>query len=543
MKIDRFVLGVVGVLFLAGCGGSEDPSPVATQNRPVDTHAAKGILLRGNGAGEPESLDPHLATSVGAGKVLINCFEGLTRLNPQTLEPEPAMAERWEVSPDGTRVTFYLREATWSDGEPVKASDFAFAFRRLLHPKLATSYAFMLYPLQNAEAVVKGESPSDTLGVTAVDERTLQLDLEGPTPHLPALLAHWTAFPLPEHVVRKHGEITDRSSTWARPEHWVSNGAYVLTEWVPQDVIRIRKNPSYWQAESVKLHGADYRHFEAAAEERAFRAGEVHLTYTLPQKRVDHYRETQPEVIRLDTYLESIAYICNVRKAPLNDLRVRKALSMSLDRKRLTEKILGGLGEPAYHYVPPGIGTYTSPRGIEENVEEAKRLLAEAGYPNGDGFPELNLLLFSGEETEKVAAVLQQVWQENLGIRISIQNMEKRTYFSKRREGAFDLCFLGWVGDYVDPLTFLGLWETGASNNLAGWSNADYDRFLNMVPENGSREDSLKQAESILLQEQPLIPLYFGTTQYLKDPRVKNWHSNLLDQHPLRGVTFDEVTE
>jgi len=528
---------------LAGCGGSEPSTPASSGSRPVDEAIREGLLLRGNGAGEPESLDPHLATSVGAGKILINLFEGLTRLNPATLEPEPAMAERWEVSDDGLTVTFFLREAVWSDGEAVTAGDFAFAFRRLLHPKLAASYAFMLFPLENAEAVYRGEVPPEQLGVTVVDERTLRFRLQGPAPHLPALLAHWTAFPLPEHVVTAHGEVTDRASKWARPEHWVGNGAFLLTEWVPEDVVRIRKNPAYWQADSVKIQGADYRHLEAGAEERAFRAGELHLTYTLPQKRVSHYREEQPEVLRLDTYLESIAYICNVRKAPLNDDRVRKALSLSLDRARLTEKILGGLGQPAYHYVPPGIGSYVSPEGVKEDLEEARRLLAEAGFPGGEGFPELELILFSGEETEKVAAVLQQVWQENLGIRISIQNMEKRTYFSKRREGAFDLCFLGWVGDYVDPLTFLGLWETGASNNLAGWSNSEYDRLLNQTGESGAREQALQQAESLLLKDMPLIPLYFGTTQYLKDARVLNWHANLLDQHPLRVVTFSDAVK
>jgi len=527
----------------AGCGGSNPSNPEAGHSRPVDEATEKGVLIRGNGASEPESLDPHLATSVGAGKLLINLFEGLTRLHPETLAPEPAMAESWEVSPDGLTLTFRLRDAVWSDGKPVTAGDFAFAFRRLLNPELAASYASMLYPIKNAEAVSKGRMTSDKLGVTVVDDRTLQLELESPSPHLLALLAHWTAFPLPEHVVTAHGSVTDRDSKWARPETFVGNGAFLLHEWILEDVIRIRRNPSYWQAESVQLEGADYRHLESGAEERAFRAGELHLTYTLPQNRVEHYRQQTAATLRLDTYLESIAYICNTRKAPLKDVRVRKALSLSLDRATLTDKILGGLGTPAFHYVPPGIGSYTSPKVVKEDVELAQRLLAEAGFPGGEGFPELELILFSGEETEKVAAVLQQVWLQNLGIRISIVNMEKRSYFAKRREGDFDLCFLGWVGDYVDPLTFLGLWETGASNNLAGWSNPDYDRLLKDAPDALTREDALKQAETLLLEDQVMIPLYFGTTQYLKDPRVQNWHSNLLDQHPLRVVSFAEETE
>lgn len=531
------LLGLFGGLLVA-CGG--DPGAEASRDARADAAAREGILLRGNGA-EPESLDPHLATSVSAGKVLINLFEGLVRLHPQTLEVEPAMAERWEVSDDGRVWTFFLREAVWSDGEPVSAQDFVFAFRRLLNPELAASYAFMLHPLKNAAAVNRGEGPVDSLGVSAPDARTLRLELERPAPQFLAMLAHWTAFPLPEHVVSAHGDAANRSTGWTRVENLVVNGPFQVEAWIPEEVLRLRKNYRYWQSGTVELAGADYIPFgDPATEERAFRGGEIHLTYSLPGQRLAYYREHRPEALRTDTYLESVGYVANVRKPPLDDVRVRQALSLALDRGRLTRAILRGVGEPAESYVPPGTGAYRPHRGVEEDLERAQALLADAGYPGGEGLRELELIVFSGEETERVAAAVQQLWKERLGVRISINHMERALYFSRRRERDFDFCFLGWVGDYVDPVTFLGLWHSEAGNNLAGWGNPEYDAWLKEASGAEDRYETLAKAEALLLREMPVIPLYFGSTQYLLDPQVVGWHANVLDQHPLRAVRFEK---
>lgn len=529
-------LSVVAVLvFFSACG------PRAPKETPADRAAEAGILLRGNGE-EPESLDPHLATSVSAGNILTNLFEGLTRLDPKTLRPEPAMAERWDVSPDGRIYTFYLRDAPWSDGKRVRASDFVYAFRRLLRPELGASYAFMLFPLQHAEAIHRGEMPVDRLGVEAVDDRTLRVTLERPTPYFLSLLAHWTAFPLPRHVLESLNATTDRSTGWTRKEHLVSNGPFSLEEWVAEDVIRVRKNPNYWEAESVSLAGAEFRPYkDASTEERAFRGGELHVTFRLPRSRLPHYRANAPDVLRVDPYLESNAYVVNLSHPVLADPRVRRALSLALDRDVLTRTVLYDVREPAFTYVPPGTAGFHSEAMLEENRERARALLAEAGYSEGTGVPELDLIISSGQDTENVAQVVQQQWKEALGIRVSINNLERKTYFSRRSEGDFDLCVLGWVGDYVDPLTFLGLWRTDAGNNLAGWSNETYDRLLNRAATAGEdRMSLLARAEALLLEELPVIPLYFGATQYLKDPRVRGWHPNLLDHHPLRAVEFAE---
>jgi oligopeptide transport system substrate-binding protein len=519
--------------FLSACGGS------VPSIRPADEAVEAGTLIRGNGA-EPESLDPHLATSVSAGNILINLFEGLVRLNPETLEPEPGMAESWTVSEDGRVWTFSLRDAVWSDGHPVTASDFAFAFRRLLNPELGASYAFMLFPIRHAREVNAGELPLDRLGVEAVDDRTLRITLEKPMPPFASMLAHWTAFPLPQHVLEAAGAVSRRDAGWVRPESFVGNGAFLLAEWQDEKHIRLRKNSTYWQAGSVALEAAEFIPFtDPGAEERAFRSGEIHLTYSLPRHRLPHYRSERPEVLRVDPYLESVVYAVNLQHPALGNVRVRQALSLALDRRMITEQVLYGVREPAFHYVPPGLPGYTSPERLSEDAEKARRLLSDAGYPGGEGMPEIRLMYPSGQDTRRVAEVIQQQWLTTLGVRIEIENVERRTYFSRRREREFDLCYFGWVGDYVDPKTYLGLWVTGAGNNLSGWSDAEYDRLITEAAFAGKdRPERLAQAEARLLEALPVLPLYFGATQYLKDPRLQGWFSNVLDHHPLRAVSF-----
>ena len=526
---------VIFSLLLVGCGRS------VSKSRPVDVATEAAHFIRGNGA-EPESLDPHLATSVSAGNILVNLFEGLVRYNAQTLEIEPGMAEEWDVSEDGLVWTFHLRDALWSDGSPVLARDFEFAFRRLLNPELGASYAFMLFPIQNARAINQGEMPIEELGVEVIGEKQLRITLEKPTPPFLSMLAHWTAFPLPQDVVVAAGAEARRDATWMQPDTFVGNGAFVLEEWEDEKQVSLQKSTTYWQAEDVRLQRADFIPFtDPSAEERAFRSGEIHVSYTLPRHRLLHYRSENPEVLRVDPYLESVVYAVNLEHPALNDLRVRKALSLAMDRNMITEQVLYGVREPAFHYVPPGIPGYVSSIGLEENVAEAQQLMAEAGYPQGEGIPTIRLMYPSGQDTQRVAEVIQQQWMENLGVRIEIENVERRTYFSRRRERDFDLCYFGWVGDYVDAKTYLGLWITGAGNNLAGWSDEEYDSLMREAAFAGEkRSEVLAQAEEKLLESLPVLPIYFGATQYLKDSRVEGWAANVLDHHPLRAVSFSE---
>lgn len=414
------LLLILSCALFPGCGGSD-----RTAGTLADRAAAEGVLLRGNG-NDPDTLDPHLATTVSAGNILFNLFEGLTRLHPETLAVEPAMAERWEVSPDGLTYTFHLRGAMWSNGDPVTADDFVFAWRRMLTPALAANYAYMLFPLQHAEAISRGERPPQDLGVEALDAHTLRLNLERPVPWLPSALAHWTWFPLHAQSIREAGATTDRTVLWTRPGAMVTNGPFTLANWQPGKVVRIEANPRYWEAQNVSLTAAEFHPFaDPSAEERAFRGGNLHLTYSFPIGRLAHYREHAPGVLRVDPYLQSNGWIVNTLNPPLDDPRVRQALSLAIDRAAITERVLGGVRQPAFSHVPPGKPLLT------EDVEAARALLAEAGFPEGRGLRELEMILPSGRDWVRVAEVLQQQWGR-VGIPVRIHAMERTTYFSQR---------------------------------------------------------------------------------------------------------------
>lgn len=517
---------LLGLLFSA-CGG---PGGSGGRERPVDRATAEGILLRGNG-NDPDTLDPHLATTVNAGNILHNLFEGLTRFHPVSLKPEPAMAERWEVSADGLMVTFHLREARWSNGDPVTADDFVFAWRRMLHPALAANAAYMLFDLEHAREIHEGTMPDTALGVTAVDARTLRLHLVRPVPYLPSLLAHWAWYPLHEASLRALGAERDRTVLWTLPETMVVNGPFTLTAWQPGRDLRIEKNPLYWEADTVALQGAVFIPFaDVETEERAFRGGEIHLTYGFPLGRLRHYREEQPEVLRVDPYLQSNGWLVNLERPGLSDVRVRRAMAMAVDREVINRVVLGDLRGPAFSFVPPGRPL------IREDVAAARRLLAEAGYPDGEGLPEFEVLIHTARDWVRVAEVLQEQWAQ-IGVRVQINSMERSSYFARRSARRFDLCFLGWVGDYPEPETFLDLFRSDAGNNFTGWADEAYDRLLDAAALPGAERDGLlNEAEDLLMQAMPVIPIAFGSTQYLLDPRVQNWHANLLNHHPLRVV-------
>ncbi len=530
-----FRLLPLALLLLASACGPRPPSPPSH----ADQAAARGILLRGNKV-EPESLDPHLATSVSAGNILLNLFEGLTRLDPASLEPEPALAEHWDISDDGLRISFHLRPSQWSDGHPLRASDFVFAWRRLLDPRIAASYAFMLHPLRNARAVNRGDLPPEQLGVSAPDDHTLVLTLEHPTPWILPLLAHWVAFPLPEHVLRPLGADHNRETLWTRPESIVSNGPFLLDTWTPQVRVHLLRNPLYWQASLVSLQGADFLPIEnQETEERAFRGGNLHLTYTLPRHRIHAWRQQAPASLRIDPYLESVGWVINLRSPGLSNPLVRQALSLALDRRLLVDNVLQGVRPPAFSLVPPGTAGYQPGLLLQENPDLARRLLAEAGFPNGEGLPEFRLVFVAGQDATRVAEVIQRLWFERLGVRLRLENLERQTYFQRRSEGDFDLLHFAWVGDFIDPETFLGLWRSDAGNNFARWNSPPFDAAMaasaTLSP---TRMEHLRRAEALLLEDLPILPLYFGATQFLASPHVQGWHPNLLDQHPLRSVTL-----
>jgi oligopeptide transport system substrate-binding protein len=523
---------MVLLLGFSGCGGRERVTR-------ADAARAEGILLRGNGQ-DPDSLDPHLATLVSAGNVLFNVFEGLVRFHEKTLEPEPAIAEAWEISEDGLEWVFHLREAQWSNGDPVRAEDFVFAWRRMLHPDLAAAYAYMLFPLENAREVNAGDLPPESLGVTADDSRTLRVRLHRPVPYFLSLLAHWTWFPLHEASLTALGAETDRTVLWTRPETMVVNGPFRLKSWRPERELVLERNEHYWEADRVRLNGAVFLpHGDPTTEERAFRSGALHITYTLPRQRLNHHRESDSGVLRMDPNLESVGWVVNVRLPDLDRVELRRALSLSLDRTAIAERVLGGIRQPAFSHVPPGTGGHEPEVLLHEDLEEAKALLRELGFSEENPVRELEMILPNRADWVRVAEVMREQWAR-VGIPVVINSMERSTYFARRREGAFDLCFLGWVGDYPDPTTFLSLWLSDAGNNLSGWASEEYDALLDASARDlAQRPQLLRDAEAIVLQELPVIPLVFGTSLYLIDPAVQGWYPNLLNHHPLRAVGFE----
>jgi len=473
-------------------------------------------------------------------------LEGLIRPNPETLAPEPAVAESWDIDADGTVYTFQLREdARWSNGDPVTAGDFVFSYRRMLSPRLGAQYASLLYPLKNAAAYNRGEIHDfSQVGVTALDDRTLKITLEEPIPYFLSLLTHYTWFPVHPETIRKFGPIDQRASRWTRPENYVGNGPFTLEEWNVHELIDVERNPQYWDASNVWLRGIRFLPIDNLnTEERAFRAGQVHVTNSVPLQKVATYQQQNPDVLFTAPYLGVYYYAVNTKRPPLDDPRIRRALGLAIDREAITENILRAGQIPAHHFTPPDTAGYTAkarlPEGYDANTAAARRLLAEAGFPNGQGIPEIELLYNTSESHKTIAESIQRMWKEQLGIDAALVNQDWKVYLQSRRRGEFDVVRAAWIGDYVDPSTFLDLLASWSGNNITGWASNEYDRLLAAAAaesDPAKRFALFQQAEAILIEELPVIPIYFYVSAYLLDPSVKGWYPNILDQHPYTAI-------
>ncbi len=522
---------------LAGCGDGR---------RSVDRATEQGILLVGNNQ-EPQSLDPHKATAVADGKIIATLLEGLVRPDARDgARVHPGMAESWERNEDASVWTFHLREAQWSDGRPVTARDFAYAYRRLLHPQFGGKYAEMLYPLRGAEAYNKGEGSWEDVGVRVVDDRTLRLELAGPTPHLPQLLLHFTWVPLPAHVVEAEGGMLDRRSRWSQPGHWVGNGAYVLAEHRVNDHLLVTANPLYWRASELRNRGVRFLPVvNGYTETRMFFNGKLHITNNVPPEMLDMARARAGADFHQDPYYCTIFYRLNTTHAPLDDWRVRRALSLAVDREALVQRVVRGAGKPATSFTPPGAGyepgeAEAVPATQAAREEEARRLLAEAGFPGGKGFPTLELMTTSRDVQRLMAETVQAMWAQVLGVHVEIRSCEWTAYKAAQQGMDYDISSSSWSGDYLDPATFVELWASGAGNNCTGWSSAETDAALAAARRSPRVEDRLAhlaEAERAMLRGQPVIPLYWSERTYLMDSSVSGWHPLLLDNHPLDAVS------
>ena len=523
------VLSLSCAVALSACGGGE--SRVEAGNR-------EQVLHWGNGA-EPQELDPHIVTGVPEHHIIIALLEGLVLKDPATLEIIPGVAERWEVSTDGLVYTFHLRaDARWSNGDPVTAGDFAWSWQRALTPSLGNLYAYMYFPIRNAEAFATGKIDDfDEVGVEVLDEHTLRVTLNHPTPYFLQLLDHYSMFPVHRATLEQHGDPFQRGSDWTRAGNFVGNGPFVLQEWQLNKVVAVEKNPNYWDAERVRLNGIHYYPVEnVSTEERMFRAGQLHVTGAIPPDKIAVYRAESPELLRTDPYLGNYFYRINVEVPHLADPRVRRALAMSIDREQIVEHVTQGGQIPAYAFTPPDTLGYTAPPAFAHDPDAARALLAEAGYPGGRGFPPTELLYNTSEGHRKLAVAIQQMWKRELGIEITLNNQDWKVYLDSVNNGSYQIARAGWIGDYVDPNSFLDMWVTDGGNNRTGWGDPRYDQLVlecaPRAPDRERRYQCFQEAEALLMEAMPVIPVYFATRNYLVRPSVRGMPPNLLG-YPL----------
>ena len=520
-------------------------SACARRETPVEAGIRTHTLLVGNGA-EPASLDPHIVTLYYDQRILLALFEGLTAIDEKTVRPVPAVAESWEVSSDGLVYTFHLRpNARWSNGDPVTAHDFAFAFQRILRPKFGAPYAYMLWPIKNAEAFNAGKlADFSSVGVEAVDAVTLRLTLERPTPYLPALAAHQTWMPVHRATLEKFQAVDDRSAAWTRPGSLIGNGPFTLAEWRPNDRIIVTRNPYYWDNGHNRLERVVFFPTESPeVEEHNFRAGQVHLTTSLPMAKIAGYRARDPARLRIDPLLSTIYLDFSVARPPLDRAKVRRALALAIDRESIVRAVFTGSRLPAACLIPPGCAGYIARARVPTDFTAARRLLAEAGFSGGKGLPEMAVQFgINVGDITRVVEAIQETWRRELGVRITLEPSEQKTWLQYMQSHNYAIAFSAWIADFADPATFFEVHVTNGGNNWTGWSNPAYDRLMadaSRTQDPDRRFEMFQQAEALLLEEAPIVPIYFDAQTYLIHSAVKNWEPAPLGLHRYQCVWLE----
>ena len=529
---------VVLILFIvASCSESINP---------VDSGLENQIYHHGNGS-EPQGLDPHIVTGVPEHHILISLCEGLTIPNPNPNDINGYMAgtaESWSISDDGKEYVFNInKNAKWSNGESVTADDFVWSWKRILTASLGSQYPDMLYYLEGAYEYHNGLIDDfDQVGVKSIDEHTLQVNLKNPTPFFLGLLSHYSTWPVHKETVLKFGDIDDRNGEWTRPGNFVCNGPFQLKTWELNNKIVVEKNPHYYDASIVQLNEIHYYPVSnVMTEDRMFRAGQLHLTSTLPSQKCPIYIEENPN-LRIDPYMGTYFYRINTENEVLKDVKVRKALAYSIDRQLLVDKVTKCGQIPAYSFTPPGTNGYQPTTEIPFDPILAKSLLDEAGFSEENPFPKLEILFNTNEDHRKLALAIQQMWQINLGIEVELVNQDWKVYLNREMIGDFQISRAGWIGDYEDPNTFLDLMRPNRGNNKTGWENMEYDALVqkaNTINNQAERYELLYKAEEILIENMPVIPLYTYVRAYQLSPDVKGFNPHILDHHHPKFIYLE----
>jgi oligopeptide transport system substrate-binding protein len=506
---------------------------------------AQVTYVRGND-GDPETLDQHKTSTVVEAHLLRDLYEGLVVYDNKA-NVVPGVAESWEVSDDGLTYTFKLRDsANWSNGEPVTAEDFVFSFQRIMSPETGAKYANILYPIKNAEKINKGEMEPSEIGARAVDEKTLEITLEAETPYFIELLTHQTGLPVNKAAVEAHG--TD----FVKPENIVTNGAYKLGSFTPGDKIVMEKNEHFHDAANVAIDRIEYLPIEDRAScVRRFEAGEVHSCSDLPTEQLASLKARLGDQVRVAPYLGTYYFAFNTEKEPLDDVRVREALSMVVDREFLAEEIWAGAMLPAYALVPPGIGNYegggATPEWAEmsplDREDRALELLAEAGY-GPDNPLTLEISYNASENHKNTSTAIADMWKP-LGVNVTFNVRDLSAHYAHLRDTSdYQVARAGWIGDYSDPQNFLFLVESdNVGFNYAKYKNPEYDALMQQAAAEGDlakRAEILRQAEAVFVRDQPYMTLLYYGSLSLVSPRLQGWEDNIQNVHGTRWMSLSQ---
>ena len=495
--------------------------------------AGKLCLQLGNGS-EPVTLDPHKSTGTWEDRILSDVNMGLTQDAPDG-STIPGIADHWETSADGLVWTFHLRDAKWSDGEPLTADDFVFSLRRILDPKLASEYSYLLYFIKNAAAVNGGHMPLEALGAKALDAHTLQLTLDHPAPYLPEIAKHTTMFPVPRHVVEKWGDA------WSQPRHFVGDGPFKMVAWRLGDYVRVVKNPLFYDAKSVCFDEIDYYPTtDAVSAERRVMRGELDVNADIQSDRIAYLRSKAPAYVRTHTYI-GVSYLAfNAHVPAFKDRRVRLALDMAVDREFITNKLLRGGQLPAYTFVPPGVAGYTPAPApvwaswtLARRQAAARELLRQAGY--GPNHPlTFEIKHRNSPDPMLVMPSIQADWNA-IGVDVSLVQNETQIAYQSYRARDFQVADAAWIADFNDAMSFLGLQKSDTGGqNYGDYASPTYDSLLNAAdqePNAAKRADDMRRAETVMLADSALVPVFFYINKNLVNPTITGWVDDINDHH------------
>jgi len=454
----------------------------------------------------------------------------------------PGAAESWTVSDDGTVYTFKIREdAVWSNGDPVTADDFVYAFQRLQNPETAAEYASMLYVVKGAEAVNTGAGKPEEMGVKAIDPKTLEVTLNAPTPYFLEMLTHQATYPV------HRASIESLGADWVKPGNMVSNGAFTLAEWVPNDHIKIVKNPKFHDAENVKLDVVNYIPTEDRSTAiKRYEAGELDSNDDMPTEQLADLRAKFGDQVKIGPYLGTYYYAVKWDKEPWSNAQLRRAISMAIDRDFLAEQVWGNSMIPAYGMVPPGIQGYTPAEADYADMDqltredEATKILAELGY--GPDNPLKLEIRYNTSENHKNTAVAIQEQLKPLGVEVTMVNTDTKTHYGHlEQKGDFDYARAGWIADYKDPESFLGISRKASGSNYSNYHNPKYEELMDAAAAAGGNAEErfklLAQAEQVLVDDLGNMPLLFYSYHNLVSPKLKGFEENVMDVHPSRFIS------